>query len=59
MFSLLILSWHLASAQTENYFLYGDDSLLGVKSQNGKIIISPNRHGIQEPTGIIGKIGNL
>jgi hypothetical protein len=27
--------------------------LLGVKNENGKIIISPNRHGIQEPTGII------
>jgi hypothetical protein len=50
LFLLLILSWQLASAQTENYF-HMEIVLLGVKNENGKIIISPNRHGIQEPTG--------
>jgi hypothetical protein len=37
-----------------------EKDLLGVKNENGKIIISPNRHGIQELTWIIrNKIGNL
>lgn len=39
---LLILSWQLASPQTEKLFFYMEkDSLLGVKNENGKIIISP------------------
>jgi hypothetical protein len=51
LFLLLILSWHQSSKGKQKIIFYMEKDLLGVKNENGKIIISPNRHGIQELLG--------